>query len=106
MARTTTPAPAAPKEPGRLKQMYQVFQMTTRYDKLAIWWLLAGFLAPVLLGVLLAFLLSADQVLGFVLYIIAGVLGVAAAVVMLLSRLLVARRDWRPCAGDYGRREQ
>jgi len=86
MARTTTPAPAAPKEPGRLKQMYQVFQMTTRYDKLAIWWLLAGFLAPVLLGVLLAFLLSADQVLGFVLYIIAGVLGGVLIFLIILGR--------------------
>lgn len=77
MARTTTnPAPAAkaPKEPGRLKQMYQVFQMTTRYDKTAIWWLVASFVLPTLLGVGLAFLLSRDNILGFVLYIISGVL--------------------------------
>ena len=40
MARTTTPAATTPKEPGRLKQMYQVFQMTRRYDSNAIWWLI------------------------------------------------------------------
>lgn len=88
MARTTTPAPAAkaPKEPGRLKQMYQVFRMTTRYDKTAIWWLLAGFLLPVLVGVALALLLSLDQILGFVLYIIAGVLGGVLLFLIILGR--------------------
>ena len=89
MARTTTtPAPAAkaPKEPGRLKQMYQVFRMTTRYDKTAIWWLIAGFLVPVILGVVLALLLSRDQILGFVLYIIAGVLGGVLIFLIILGR--------------------
>ena len=88
MARTTTPAPAskAPKEPGRLKQMYQVFQMTRRYDKTAIWWLLGGFLLPIVLGVVLALLLSRDQILGFVLYIIAGVLGGVLIFLVILGR--------------------
>ena len=89
MARTTTtPAPAAkaPKEPGRLRQMLQVFQMTVRYDKLAIWWLIGGFLLPVLVGVALALLLSRDQILGFVLYIIAGVLGGVLIFLVILGR--------------------
>jgi hypothetical protein len=89
MARTTTtPAPAskAPKEPGRLKQMYQVFRMTTRYDKTAIWWLIGGFIAPVIVGVALALLLSRDQILGFVLYIIAGVLGGVLIFLVILGR--------------------
>ena len=77
MARTTTtpaPAPKAPKEPGRLKQMFQVFQMTTRYDKTAIWWLIGAFVLPTALGILLGILLSGDQILGLILYILAGVL--------------------------------
>jgi hypothetical protein len=89
MARTTTtPAPAskAPKEPGRLKQMYQVFRMTTRYDKTAIWWLIGGFIAPIIVGVALALLLSRDQILGFVLYIIAGVLGGVLIFLVILGR--------------------
>ncbi|CAN5160527.1 DUF4191 domain-containing protein [soil metagenome] len=89
MARTTTtPAPTAkaPKEPGRLKQMFQVFQMTVRYDKTAIWWLVGGFVLPVLAGVLLAFLLSRDQILGFVLYIVAGVLGGVLLFLVILGR--------------------
>ncbi|MBN9240790.1 MAG: hypothetical protein BGO97_13835 [Micrococcales bacterium 70-64] len=76
MARTSsTPAPTkAPKEPGRLKQMYQVFQMTTRYDKTAIWWLLASVLVPTVLGVVLAILLASDNVIALILYIVSGVL--------------------------------
>ena len=31
--------------------MYQVFQMTRRYDSTAIWWFLLAFLGPVLAGV-------------------------------------------------------
>ena len=89
MARTTTtPAPAAkaPKEPGRLKQMLQVFRMTVRYDKAAIWWLIGGFLLPEQVGVALAQLLSRDQILGFVIYIIPGVLGGDLIILIILGR--------------------
>ncbi|MBX3099937.1 MAG: DUF4191 domain-containing protein [Salinibacterium sp.] len=104
MARTTTtPAPAAkaPKEPGRLKQMYQVFTMTIRYDKLAIWWLLAGFLLPVLAGLALAFILSRDQVLGFVLYIVSGVLGGVLVFLIILGRR-AERAAYSQIAGQPG----
>ena len=86
MARTQNSTAAAPKEPGRLKQMYQVFKMTIRYDNLAIWFFLLAFLLPVLVGVVLAFLLSADQVLGFVLYIVSGLLGGILAFLIVLGR--------------------
>lgn len=86
MARTETTTPKAPKEPGRLKQMYQVFKMTIRYDKLAIWFLILAFVVPILVGLVLAFLLSADAVLGFVLYIVAGVLGGVLAFLIVLGR--------------------
>jgi len=86
MARTQSGTPSAPKEPGRIKQMYQVFKMTIRYDKLAIWFFLLAFLVPALVGLLLAFLLSADQVLGFVLYIVSGVLGGVLVFLIVLGR--------------------
>lgn len=86
MARTSTTAPKPPKEPGRLKQMYDVFTMTRRYDSTAIWWFLLAFLAPVAAGLILAFLLSRDQILGFVLYIIAGVLGGLLLFLIVLGR--------------------
>ncbi len=66
--------------------MFQVFQMTRRYDKTAIWWMLGGFLLPIVLGVVLALLLSRDQILGFVLYIIAGVLGGVLIFLIILGR--------------------
>jgi len=101
MARTSTTPPKAPKEPGRLKQMYQVFNMTRRYDKLAIWFLLLAFLLPVLAGLLLAFLLSGGQVLGFVLYIVAGVLGGVLAFLIVLGRR-AERAAYSQIAGQPG----
>lgn len=86
MARTTTTAPKAPKEPGRLKQMYQVFHMTRRYDKLAIWYLLLAFLLPVLAGIILAIVLGGDSILAVVLYVIAGVLGGVLLFLIVLGR--------------------
>ena len=86
MARTKDSTPKPPKEPGRLKQMYQVLKMTMRYDKLAVWFLLLGFLVPVLAGLVLAHLLSPDQVFGFVLYTITGVLGGVLGFLIVLGR--------------------
>ncbi len=86
MARTKDSTPKPPKEPGRLKQMYQVLKMTMRYDKLAVWFLLLGFLLPVLAGLVLALLLSPDQVFGFVLYVITGVLGGVLGFLIVLGR--------------------
>ena len=88
MARTQKSAPKAAKEPGRLKQMYQVFKMTRRYDSNAIWWFLLAFLAPILVGVLAGVLISGvDNVFGFVLWIIAGVLGGVLLFLIVLGRL-------------------
>jgi hypothetical protein len=67
--------------------MYQVFQMTRRYDNLAIWYLLLGFLLPVLAGLTLAFVLArVTNVFGFVLYIVAGVLGGVLVFLIVLGR--------------------
>lgn len=86
MARTSTSAPKPQKEPGRLKQMYQVFQMTRRYDSSAIWYMLLAFLLPVLAGILLGYFLSRDSIFGLVLYIIAGVLGGILLFLIVLGR--------------------
>lgn len=86
MARTSSTAPKPPKEPGRLKQMYDVFQMTRRYDSTAIWWFLLAFIGPVAVGLVLALVLSREQVFGFVLYIVAGVLGGVLVFLIVLGR--------------------
>ncbi|MDQ1597584.1 MAG: hypothetical protein QOI70_1008 [Microbacteriaceae bacterium] len=88
MARTQNSAPQPAKEPGRLKQMYQVFQMTRRHDSNAIWWFLVAFLAPVLVGIVAGFILSGpDNPFGLVLWIVAGVLGGVLLFLIVLGRL-------------------
>lgn len=86
MARTKD-APAAQKEPGRFKQMWQVFQMTRRYDKAAQWIMLAGFLAPVLVAVGLAVWLAEGNWLSITLWTLSGVLaGILIAMIILGRR--------------------
>ncbi len=87
MAREKTPkAPKAPKEPGRLKQMYQVYKMTRRYDPRVVWYLLLAFIIPVAVSILLALLLSGGNVVGMILYIVAGVLAGLLAFLLVLGR--------------------
>lgn len=86
MARTADTAQKPQKEPGRLKQMYQVFQMTRRYDSLAVWYMLLAFLVPILAGIALAILLSSDSIIGLVLYIVAGALGGILSFLIVLGR--------------------
>ena len=76
------------KEPGRIKQMWQVLQMTRRYDSLAVWYLTLAFLLPVLVGLGLAFLFAnpTDQIIGFILFIVAGLLGGLLAFLIVLGR--------------------
>lgn len=100
MARKEKPVKAA-KEPGRLKQMGQVFQMTRRYDKSVVWWMLLGFLGPIAVGVAAALILSGGNVFGLVLWIIAGVLaGVLVAMIVLGRR--AERAAYGQIAGQPG----
>jgi F0F1-type ATP synthase assembly protein I len=86
MARTTSTAAKPAKEPGRLKQMYQVFQMTRRYDSTAVWWMSLAFVAPIAVGLVVGFILSAGSPFGFVLWIVAGVLGGVLLFLIVLGR--------------------
>jgi hypothetical protein len=86
MARKTDSAPKKPKEPGRIKQMWQVFKMTRRYDSNAVWIMALGFALPVLAGVALALILSRDNVFGLVMWILAGVLAGLLAALIILGR--------------------
>lgn len=89
-----TTAPKPPKEPGRFKQMWQVFQTTRKLDGKALPLMLVAFFVPVVLGVL-AGLFVADGVLALVLYVVVGVmLGV------LLLLLVLGRRAERAAYGQ------
>jgi hypothetical protein len=85
MARTKD-TPSAPKEPGRMKQMWQVFQMTRRYDSSAQWLMLLGFLAPVLVGLALALWLGEGNGFTIALWIVAGVLAGFLLALVILGR--------------------
>ena len=82
MARPSTPE----KEPGRIKQMWQVFQMTRRYDGTIVLFLLLAFLAPVGAGIVLAIVLGGGNPVPMILYIVAGVLAGVLLVLIVLGR--------------------
>ncbi|HEU5223201.1 MAG TPA: DUF4191 domain-containing protein [Candidatus Lumbricidophila sp.] len=83
MART--PKETKVKEPGRIKQMWQVFQMTRRVDSAAQWWIIAGFLLPVLVSVVVGLLIPGN-VVTLILWIIVGVLGGLLVAMIILGR--------------------
>lgn len=82
MARASAPE----KEPGRIKQMWQVYKMTRRYDPAITWYLLVCFVVPIGLSIILALLLSPGNVLGLVLYLIAGIMGGLLLALIVLGR--------------------
>ncbi|MFC0678111.1 DUF4191 domain-containing protein [Lysobacter korlensis] len=103
MARTKAPGKDSPrsKEPGRLKQMWQVFQMTRRNDKSVVWLLLAAFLIPIALGILAAVLLTGGNPVGLVLYILTGFMaGLLFALIVLGRR--AERAAYSQIAGQPG----
>jgi len=88
MARTTTAK--APKEPGRIAQMWTVLKMTVREDPTSLWIFIAVGLAPVLVAVLVSVLLLRENILGLVLMIVAGLL-----LGLLLFLIVLGRRAER-----------
>ena len=92
MARSTG-RPA--KEPGRVKQLIDVFHMTRKADSTLIWWMLLAFLVPLLVGITLS--VFAGTVLGTILWVVLGVFsgGLAALIVMnrRAERAAYARMD-------------
>ena len=85
MARTTRTS-TTPKEPGRLKQMWQVFNMTRRYDSNALLYMILGFLGPVVVGLVLALFLSDGNAFTITLWIVSGVLAGLLVALIILGR--------------------
>lgn len=74
-------------EPGRIAQMWQVFQMTRRYDPAMVWWLLLSLAGPIVVGVVLAQILSPENIFGYILWVVIGVLaGVLLGLIVLGRR--------------------
>jgi len=81
MARSTG---RSAKEPGRIKQLYDVFQMTRKVDGTLVPWMILAFLVPLLVGILIGVLIPGQSVLGVILWVVLGVVagGLAALIVM------------------------
>lgn len=86
MARNKDKAAKTPKEPGRLKQMYQVFQMTRRYDPNSVWWMAGGFALPVIAGVIVGILVSGGQPFPIVLWVVSGLMSGILIFLIILGR--------------------
>lgn len=63
-----------PKKQGQVSQLLSMYKMTMAADKQAIWWALLPFGISVLVGVVIGFLLSPNNALGQVTWIVFGVL--------------------------------
>lgn len=77
------------KEPGRIKQMWQVYKMTRRSDPGITWYLILAFITPIAIAIVVS-LIFPTNVLGWILYIVTGVL-----LGLLLSLLILGRRAER-----------
>ena len=85
MARIEQPAKKV-KQPNRVKQMWDVFQMTRKYDNRAIPYLLLGFVPPIIAGFLLGFLLPDSTLITRISYPIIGLLAGLLLVLIILGR--------------------
>lgn len=79
----------ATKEPGRIRQMVQVYRTTRVHDRNLTLMLLLVFLAPIVVSLLLAWLLDGG-ILGWILWPVTGIL-----VGLLLAMIVLGRRAER-----------
>lgn len=80
------------KEPGRIKQLWQVLNLTRKTDKLLVPILILTFLAPLGAGITVALLLSGGSVLTLILYIVTGLLLSVLVTLIILGQPTTHRR--------------
>lgn len=78
------------KGPGRLAQMWQVFQMTRRHDANIVWFMLLSVVGPTAVGIIAGLLLWQGNVFTLVMAILIGVL-----IGVLLGLIVLGRRAER-----------
>src|SRR5699024_6041138 len=89
----------APKEPGRLKQMWQVFQTTRKHDSLLTPLVLLSLILPILAGAVIA--IFTNGIASKMLWPVTGVLvGVLIAMIVLGRR--AERTAYRQISGQTG----
>jgi Domain of unknown function (DUF4191) len=80
------PKAATPKEPGRLKQLWQVFQMTRKTDHAMQWLVIGTVVLGILLGILLGLLLGQGAVFITIIWILLGLVAGLLGGLIVLSR--------------------
>jgi fumarate reductase subunit D len=89
------------KEPGRFKQLWQIFNLTRKTDKALVPVLLLTLTAPIVLGVLGAIYFSGGSILTLVLYIITALLlGTLLTLIVLGQR--AERTAYQQISGQPG----
>lgn len=74
------------KEPGRIAQLLKIYKMTMASDKTAIWWALLALAIGAFVGVVLGATVGSGTTVGFVTWIISGVLVGFLAALLVMSR--------------------
>lgn len=84
MSSQQQPKPA--KAPGRIKQMVQIYRSTKQYDRNLTLWLLLSAIVPIAAVIVLALIMQ-PNILGWILWVISGVL-----VGLLIAMIVLGRR--------------
>lgn len=90
-----------PKEPGRLKQLWQVYKMTAKVDKNFVWVGILGFTAPLAIGILLMVFVFGDSPLSIFLWSLTTLMMAVLIPLALLSRR-AERAAFQRIAGQPG----
>lgn len=97
-------ASGSAKEPGRIRQVWQVLRMTVKYDKAALWLMIGAFVLPIALAVAAVLLIDPSNPLTWIVTLALGIMvGVLAAMYTLNWRAeRVAFRQLEGRAGAAG----
>lgn len=74
------------KEPGRIAQMWQVFNMTRRVDKAVLPLMILVFVAPIAVALVLAYTLFAGNIISLILFILIGIMAGLLLMLLVLGR--------------------
>jgi len=90
------------KEPGRIRQIFDVLVLVIKRDRLALLWLILGSLGPIAAGIVFAIVATGGEPISFVVSIIfgvlAGMLGFLIVLGQLTQRLMYSNLQGQPGA--------
>ncbi|MGO1544342.1 MAG: DUF4191 domain-containing protein [Gulosibacter sp.] len=74
---------SATKEPGRFRQLIDVFKMTAKYDKAGVVFIVAGFVLPIILAVVMCIVTNANWLMWLLYVVLGAVFGLLIAMLLL-----------------------